>query len=243
MTTIFCTLYTEVHSINTFSQWLMLNLKQSRIFRTGEGAPTPEEGENLLLPPATKLGQGNIFTPVCHSVHRGGVHGCSRGGMRGCSGGCMVALGGTCVVAPGGCAWLFWGGVWLLPGGHVWLLGGACVVAPGGGMRGCSWGACVVTRGACVVPPGGGMCGIQQDMEIWSMSGRYASYWNAFLFGKIFAENGIKMKEIGPRAVADLGGARDARPRVPNSFIFMQFSAKKRLAHPLLKLAPPSGKS
>ena len=25
------------------------------------------------LPPATKLQQGNVFTPVCHSVHRGGV--------------------------------------------------------------------------------------------------------------------------------------------------------------------------
>ena len=27
----------------------------------------------LFLPPATKLRQGNVFTPVCHSVHRGGV--------------------------------------------------------------------------------------------------------------------------------------------------------------------------
>ena len=26
----------------------------------------------LLLPSATKLRQGNVFTPVCHSVHRGG---------------------------------------------------------------------------------------------------------------------------------------------------------------------------
>ena len=26
----------------------------------------------LLLPPATKLGQGNIFTGICDSVHRGG---------------------------------------------------------------------------------------------------------------------------------------------------------------------------
>ena len=52
------------------------------------------------------LGQGNIFTPVCHSVHRGGV--------------CVVALGG-CMVAPGG---------------HAWLLQGACVVLFGGGMHG-----------------------------------------------------------------------------------------------------------
>ena len=27
----------------------------------------------VLLPPATKLGQGYIFTGVCHSVKRGGV--------------------------------------------------------------------------------------------------------------------------------------------------------------------------
>ena len=26
------------------------------------------------LPPATKLPQGNVFTPVCHSVHRGVCH-------------------------------------------------------------------------------------------------------------------------------------------------------------------------
>ena len=29
--------------------------------------------KNVLLPPATKLRQGNVFTPVCHSVHGGGV--------------------------------------------------------------------------------------------------------------------------------------------------------------------------
>ena len=29
-------------------------------------------------------------------------------------------------------------------------------------------------------------------------SGRYASYWNAFFLGKIFAKNCMKMKEIGP---------------------------------------------
>ena len=27
--------------------------------------------KNVLLPPATKLRQGNVFTPVCHSVHGG----------------------------------------------------------------------------------------------------------------------------------------------------------------------------
>ena len=68
------------------------------------------------------LGQGNIFTPVCHSVHRGGVRG-----------------------HPGGHAWLL-GGVRGCLGGHAWLqgpcvvVGGACMVARGcalvGGMRG-----------------------------------------------------------------------------------------------------------
>ena len=63
-------------------------------------------------------------------------------------------------------------------GGHAWLLG-ACVVG----------GACVVV-GACVhgcrggMHGGGGACGGGACMEydeIRSMSGRYASYWNAFL--------------------------------------------------------------
>ena len=50
-------------------------------------------------------------------------------------------------------------------------------------MCGCR-GACVVAGGACMVV--GGMCGcgvacVGYD-EIRSMSGRYASYWNAFLF-------------------------------------------------------------
>ena len=58
----------------------------------------------MLLPPATKLGQGYVFTGVCDSVHRGGMHGCW--------GACVVA-GGACVVARG----------------HVWLPGGACVAA------------------------------------------------------------------------------------------------------------------
>ena len=48
------------------------------------------------------------------------------------------------------------------------VVGGMC-----GGRGACmvvQWGACVVAGGACV----------GYD-EIWSMSGRYASYWNAFL--------------------------------------------------------------
>ena len=133
------------------------------------------------LPPTTKLGQGYIFTGVCDSVHRGR-------GMHGCRGVCMVAGGcawlpGACMVAGGcGCG----GGMHGCQGGmrgcrgsmHCWggMHGcqGVCMVV--GGMCGCwghAWllGACVVTRGACM----------GYD-EIRSMSGRYASYWNAFLF-------------------------------------------------------------
>ena len=52
------------------------------------------------LPPATKLRQGNVFTPVCDSVHRGGgvsVPACTTGHMtRGVSvlGGASLSRGG-----------------------------------------------------------------------------------------------------------------------------------------------------
>ena len=90
-------------------------------------------------------------------------------------------------------------GVCMVAGGHAWLwqgvhgCWGACMVVEGcvvaGGMHGC-WGACVVTGGgmhgcgrACMVVGGvhgcWGAC-IGYD-EIRSMSGRYVSYWKAFL--------------------------------------------------------------
>ena len=119
------------------------------------------------------------------------------GGMCGCQGGVWWLPGGMC--GCGGCVWLPGGHAWLQwevhgCGGHAWLprgvvVRGACVVARGhawlpGGMRGC-WGACVVAGG-------GGMHGCWGHVwlpgacigydEIRSMSGRYASYWNAFLF-------------------------------------------------------------
>ena len=74
---------------------------------------------------------------------------------------------GTCMVAPGVCV--------VAPGGVCVVAPmGACVVAPGGA-RGCSRGHAWLLMG------GGGVRGIQQDTEIRSMRGRYASYWNAFL--------------------------------------------------------------
>ena len=99
----------------------------------------------MLLPPATKLRQGYIFTAVC-----GGVH----------------ARGEACMA--GGYAW---------PGGMH-----------GGGMHG---------QGACVAG-GGGMHymhppppGRYYGYGIRSMSGRYASYWNAFLLHCIFANGRV----------------------------------------------------
>ena len=82
-------------------------------------------------------------------------------------------------------------------GWHVWLLGGMCGCSGGGhvlllgGMCGCR-GACVVA-GGCACLLGGhvwllwGAC-VGYD-EIWSMSGWYTSYWNAFLYlGSIHTE-------------------------------------------------------
>ena len=109
------------------------------------------------------------FCPQRGHAWPGGMHGwggCGFGGMCGC------------------------GGVWLqracMAGGHAWwgVHGGMCVA---GGMHG--RGACVA-GGMCM--PGVCMAGGVRDMHtplgryysygIRSMTGRYASYWNAFLF-------------------------------------------------------------
>ena len=107
--------------------------------------------------------------------------------MCGCSGGA-----GPCMVAPGG-AWLLQGGMRGCSGGHAWLLGGACMVALGGhawllwgGMPGFIRRACMVLfKGIMRGFIRGGMRGFfsfSRYNEIRSMSGRYASYWNAFLY-------------------------------------------------------------
>ena len=73
--------------------------------------------------------------------------------------------------------------------GHAWQ-GGSCV-----------WlGACVARGKLCVAGVcgkggmhGRGMCGRRDD----HCSEQYASYWNAFLSGIIFAQICMKIKEIG----------------------------------------------
>ena len=102
------------------------------------------------LPPATKLGQGYIFTGVCDSVHGGG-------------GVCMVARGEACVVAGGmcGCEGYAW-----LPRGHAWLQGAVCGCRRGhawlwGGMHGCL----------------GGMHGCLGGTSLQGVSGCWGHVW------------------------------------------------------------------
>ena len=62
-----------------------------------------------------------------------------------------------------------------MAGGHVWQ--GAC-------MAGCVHGGCAWQGGHAwwAAMHGGGMSGRYYGHGIRSMSGRYASYWNAFLY-------------------------------------------------------------
>ena len=77
---------------------------------------------------------------------------------------------------------LSWGKV-IFSQASVILSTGGCAWLPGGvhGCRGHAWlpGACMVAREGACMAKGGGAC-VGYD-EIRSMSGRYASYWNAFL--------------------------------------------------------------
>ena len=77
----------------------------------------------------------------------------------------MVLFGAHAWFYSGGMSGFIWGGVC----GFIW---GACMVAPGGH----AW---LLPRGVWLLW-GGGVRGFFD--EIPPMSGRYASYWNAFLF-------------------------------------------------------------
>ena len=123
-----------------------------------------------------------LFGGACMVLFGGHAWFYSGGGMRG-----FIRGGGACVVLFGGHAWFYLGGVWFYSGGHAWFYSGGmhgfiregvCVVLFGGGMRGFIWGCAWFYFG-------GGVHGFSSFFgynEIWSMSGRYASYWNAFLF-------------------------------------------------------------
>ena len=131
-----------------------------------------------FLPPANEVCRGYVFTgdrissypthapPPVKTMHAPrkkpqwwGHAWLLQGGVHGfCWGACVVFAGGHACFFPWGACMFFSGGhTWFLPGGHVWFF-------QGGGMRGFYGGACVGYD------------------EIRSMSGRYASYRNAFLF-------------------------------------------------------------
>ena len=113
-------------------------------------------------------------------------------------GACMVLFGGMLGFIWGVCMVLFGGHEWFYLGGHAWFYSGVCMVLFGGcawfysggmrgfirgGMHGFIWGPCVVLFSR------GGMRGFFSFFgynEIRSMSGRYASYWHAFLVSLIF---------------------------------------------------------
>ena len=97
---------------------------------------------------------------------RGGVLCFIRGACVVLFGGVHGFIRGACVVLFGGRAWFYLGGhAWFYPGGvHGFIRGGMCGFIRGG-MRGFS-----------------SFFGYN---EIRSMSGQYASYWNAFLFAYI----------------------------------------------------------
>ena len=137
-----------------------------------------------------------LFGGAC-MVLFGGVRGFIRGGRA------WFYSGGACVVLFGGHAWFYSGGVrGFIRGGMHGFIRGACMVLFGGGMCGFiqQGGACMVlfSGGRAWFYSAGGVHGFIQRggmrgffsfsgyNEIRSMSGRYASYWNAFLFNNIF---------------------------------------------------------
>ena len=108
----------------------------------------------------------------CLSVHTGG------GGHAWLLGGACVVFLGACVVFWGACM-VFLGFVHGFSGVCVCVFFGGCVCFFSGGPAWFLGGHAWLPEGGCAWLPVGGSC-IGYD-EIRSMSGRYASYWNAFL--------------------------------------------------------------
>ena len=110
---------------------------------------------HIFLPPANEVCEGYVFTGVCLSTLGGGCAWFYLGG-----GMCGFIQGGMCGFIRGVHGFI-WGGV-VLFGGHAWFY-----------LRGYAW----VFQGGVH-----GFFSLFGYNEIRSMSGRYASYWNAFLF-------------------------------------------------------------
>ena len=110
-----------------------------------------------FLPPANEVWGKVIFLHQFVILFTGG-------GMRGCWGGmCGFIRGGVRGFIWGACVVIFRGGhAWFYLGGHAWFYSGGHAWFYSGGVR--------------------GFFSFFGYNEIRSMSGRYASYWNAFLF-------------------------------------------------------------
>ena len=108
-----------------------------------------------------------VFSGGCAWFFPEGMHGFFWGA-------CMVFSGGHACFFLGGWHACFWGGMrgFFRDGGHAWFLGGMRGFS---GMGGYAW----FWGGMHGFFRDGGAC-VGYD-EIRSMSGRYASYWNAFL--------------------------------------------------------------
>ena len=198
----------KIYSYSRTEDSLSTMFRHSVVFTDAKMRPTIESTDRsqqhsktcpvwkVLLPPATKLGQGNIFRSVCQQfcpwggglcmVARGGMRGFIRGGMHGFIwGACVVLFGRACMVLFSGHAWFYSGGTCVvLFGGHAWFYSA-------GGMHGFIQQGVhgfIQQGGACMVLfSRGGMRGFFNFSgynEIRSMSGQYASYWNAFLLFK-----------------------------------------------------------
>ena len=167
------------------------------------GTPTHEFGtKTYYYWPQRSCGQGNIFTPVCHSVHRGeGV----------CLSACWDSTPQSRHTTPEQTPpsrhppppWADTPQSRHPPGADT----PQAQTLPGGRHTPQSRHPPGADTSWSRHPPGADTPQEQTppweaDSGIRSMSGRYASYWNAFLFGKIFAKNCMKIKEIGTRVGA-----------------------------------------
>ena len=115
-------------------------------------------------------------------------------------------------------------GVCMAGGMHTWQgvsMAGACM-AGGCVVGGCVVGGCVV--GGCVVRGPAWHAGpTGRYYEIQSMSGRYASYWNAFLFNnKICFEIGLKLNYGSVTNECKLPGKENRHSGIFNIRLFYQ---------------------
>ena len=150
--------------------------------------------------PKRSFGQGNIFTPVCHSVHGGGVLGLVWGGFLQILGGVSNFSVGSSKFL-GGCLQFF--GV----GGSSKFLGGVRGVSPN--FRGVS-----NFSGGRVPPNFRGVSNFRNKVNIRPVR----ILLECILVWLFFAENSMKMKELGP------GPASLVPPlRSKNFFNFFQF--------------------